>query len=209
MADSPPLLKDLLATEGPRDDAWTAFVREYTRLLLHVARESSQNRDEAMDAYANILEKLREDGCRRLRAYSAHPGSQFTTWLVVVARRVCIDYHRQKYGRACPGPSQANERRDTRRKLENLTDGVSVDDTVFDVNETDIGLELEKAEERSELEAVTSCLTPADRLLLTLRFEDELSAAEIADILGMPSQFHVYRRLKVILAGLKKQLGDR
>jgi DNA-directed RNA polymerase specialized sigma subunit len=40
-------------------------------------------------------------------------------------------------------------------------------------------------------------------LLLTLRFEDELSAAEIADILGMPSQFHVYRRLKVILAGLK------
>jgi RNA polymerase sigma factor (sigma-70 family) len=209
MPDSPPLLKNLLATEDPRDEAWTAFVREYTRLLLHVARESSQNRDDAMDAYANILEKLRENGCRRLRAYSAHPRSQFTTWLVVVARRVCVDFHRQKYGRACQGVNPGNEGRETRRKLENLADGVSIDDTVFDGNETDIGLEFEKAEERSELEAVTRSLTPADRLLLTLRFEDELSAAEIADILGMPSQFHVYRRLKAILAGLKKQIGDR
>jgi RNA polymerase sigma factor (sigma-70 family) len=162
-----------------------------------------------MDAYANILEKLREDGCRRLRAYTAHPRSQFTTWLVVVARRVCVDYQRQKYGRICQGPNHANERRNTRRKLENLADGVSIDDTVFDGNETYIGLEFEKAEERSELEAVTRSLTPADRLLLTLRFEDELSAAEIADILGMPSQFHVYRRLKAILAGLKKEIGDR
>ncbi|HMA22065.1 MAG TPA: sigma-70 family RNA polymerase sigma factor [Gemmatimonadaceae bacterium] len=209
MPDSHPLLGRLLADDDPRDEAWTAFVREYTRLLLHVARESSQNRDEAMDAYANILEKLREDGCRRLRAYSAHPRSQFATWLVVVARRVCIDYHRQKYGRACQGSNPAKERREIRHKLENLADGVSIDDGVLDGNEIDIGLEFEKAEERSELEAVTSSLTPADRLLLTLRFEDELSAAEIADILGMPSQFHVYRRLKVILAGLKKQIGDR
>ena len=209
MPHSPPLLENLLAAEVPRDEAWTDFVQEYTRLLLHVARESSQDRDEAMDAYANILEKLREDGCRRLRAYSAHPQSQFTTWLVVVARRLCIDYHRQKYGRTCRGSNPEGDNRQTRRKLENLGDSVAIDDTVFDRNEIDIGLELEKAEQRSELEAVTSSLTAADRLLLTLRFEDELSAAEIADILGMPSQFHVYRRLRCILAGLKRQIGDR
>ena len=209
MPHSPPLLENLLAAEVPRDEAWTDFVQEYTRLLLHVARESSQDRDEAMDAYANILEKLREDGCRRLRAYSAHPQSQFTTWLVVVARRLCIDYHRQKYGLTCRGSNPEGDNRQTRRKLENLGDSVAIDDTVCDRNEIDVGLEFEKAEERSKLEAVTSSLTPADRLLLTLRFEDELSASEIANILGMPSQFHVYRRLKCILAELKKQIGDR
>jgi RNA polymerase sigma factor (sigma-70 family) len=162
-----------------------------------------------MDAYANILEKLREDGCRRLRAYSVQPRSQFTTWLVVVARRICIDYHRQKYGRACQRPNGAQAGKQTRRKLENLADGVAIDDVIHEVNEIDIGREFEKAEEKSELETMTRSLPPADQLLLTLRFDDELSAAEIAGILGMPSQFHVYRRLNAILAALKKRIGDR
>ena len=52
-------------------------------------------------------------------------------------------------------------------------------------------------------------LTPADRLLIALRFEDERSVREIAAELGMPTVFHVYRRLSTVLAALRRSLERR
>src|SRR4029079_5423431 len=52
-------------------------------------------------------------------------------------------------------------------------------------------------------------LRPSCRLLLTMRFDDGLSAAEIATILKYPSQFHVYRRINALLADLRSRLEKR
>jgi len=79
--------------------AWRAFVAEYSRLLIHVARSVTANHDDAMDAYAFVLEQLRVDQCRRLREFAADPRCKLSTWLVVVARRLCMDLYRHRYGR--------------------------------------------------------------------------------------------------------------
>src|SRR5688572_14416739 len=102
----PPELERLLdsaAHRGDPDEAWAALVAKYSRLLMTVARDVAPGHDAAMDAYAFVLERLREDDCRRLRGFVADGRSSFTTWLVVVTRRLCVDHYRQRYGRAPRG----------------------------------------------------------------------------------------------------------
>jgi hypothetical protein len=52
-----------------------------------------------MDRYAWVLDALRQDRHRRLRAFAAEGRGSFTTWLVAVVRRLCVDEHRHRYGR--------------------------------------------------------------------------------------------------------------
>lgn len=84
---------------GGEDTAWREFVVTYSTLLLQVARSTATTRDAAMDTYTFVLEQLREQQCRRLRAYVARDGARFSTWLIVVAKRLCVDFHRRRYGR--------------------------------------------------------------------------------------------------------------
>ena len=90
---SPAVLVDLLSASNASDveRAWAAFAAEYSALLLHVARSLDADHDAAMDRYLYILEALRRDDCRRLRQYASDGRGKFTTWLMVVARRLCLD----------------------------------------------------------------------------------------------------------------------
>jgi RNA polymerase sigma factor (sigma-70 family) len=210
MSELPATLKNLLADDSPSDDAWDAFAKEFTRLLIHVARSTSTDHDEAMDAYASLLEKFREDRCRRLRAYSLDPRSKFTTWLVVVSRRICLDHYRVRFGRVRDEHSASErDRRDLRRKLTRLSGGSEPMESLPDEVSASPVTELERAEISGELQAMRAALAPPDRLLLALRFDDGLSASEIAVVLGYPSPFHVYRRLNAILADMKARLKSR
>lgn len=197
----------LRGSEAERAAAWPAFVEEFSFLLLHVARSVAANRDEAMDAYAVILEELSRDDFRRLRGYSAEPRSKFTTWLVVVARRICVDLHRARYGRRRESDSPARaENRRLRRQLEDLA---SADMDLATVPDESRGLpdqELIRAEASGTLLLVTGRLAAEDRLLLKLRFEDGMSASEIARIVRASSQFQVYRRINALLAELRQAL---
>lgn len=210
MSGLPPTLERLFREDPPSEDAWSDFAREYTALLMHVARSTSRGRDEAMDAYTYLLERFSEHGCRRLRAYSSDPRSKFTTWLVVVARRICIDHYRSKYGRVRNEESKAErERLGVRRRLEDLDEGGEFADSIPDDNVETPAEALERAELSEEVRALRGSLPEADRLLLALRFEDGLPASEIAIILRYPSQFHVYRRINALLAELKERLKQR
>jgi DNA-directed RNA polymerase specialized sigma24 family protein len=66
--------------------------------------------------------------------------------------------------------------------------------------------ELRRRELERALDLAVSELPAPDRLLLTLRFHDGLSGAEIASLLPFPSTFHVYRRLNHLLAELRRRL---
>jgi RNA polymerase sigma factor (sigma-70 family) len=163
-----------------------------------------------MDAYTHVLDQLRKDDCRRLRNYAIEPESKFTTWLVVVARRACIDFHRVRYGRVRAADSLGTkDRRQLRRKLQELTaipeDLASV---VDEAAETADRMVLDE-ELTTSLQGALDTLIPSDRLILALRFEEDLSASEIAKILMMPSPFHVYRRLNGILSRLRAILRER
>jgi RNA polymerase sigma factor (sigma-70 family) len=207
MSQLPATLQNLLAADSPSDGAWAAFTREYSRLLLHVARSTCHGHDESMDAYACLLEKLGEDGCRRLRAYSVDPRSKFTTWLVVVSRRICVDYQRSKFGRLRNDDSTSERARlGMRRNLAVLGGDADLIESIPDDSVSSAETNLERHELSAALTTLRSSLPPADRLLLTLRFDDGISAAEIATMLGYPSQFHVYRRINSLLAEMKAKL---
>ena len=66
-----------------------------------------------------------------------------------------------------------------------------------------------QAERDAGLRAALGALPAGDRLLLTLRFEDDLSASRISGILGFPTPFHVYRRLNAVLGQLRAALQAR
>lgn len=206
----PPELSRLLdaADSAAQESAWETFVGAHSRLFLHVARSLERDHDAAMDAYAYVLEQLRQDDLRRLRAYAADGRSKFTTWLVVVIRRLCLDHRRQRYGRADPQPENREARAARRRLVDLVGDEIDVDRLAASPQRTPMG-ELEARELRGALAAALAALEPRDRLLLKLRFEDELPAREIAALMGFPSLFHVYRRLNALLDVLRAGLARR
>lgn len=210
MPQLPPVLDNLLsASSADKDEAWAAFVREFTPLLLNVARSVTTGHDATMDAYAVLLEAFKQDDFHRLRRYTVDPRSKFTTWLVVVARRICVDHIRARYGRLRDADSaEERERRARRKRLEELTS--SSDDVSLIVDDSaSADRRVCDEEVSSGLQSAIGTLAPGDQLLLALRFEDALSAAEIATVLRFESQFHVYRRLQYLLSTLREELRSR
>jgi RNA polymerase sigma factor (sigma-70 family) len=89
---------------GRHEDAWDAFLSRYRRLVFATIRHYLHEPDDVMDAFTWVCEGLRQDDLRRLKAYSAPSvhKARFTTWLVVVVRRLCIDWLRTRNGRTRP-----------------------------------------------------------------------------------------------------------
>lgn len=159
-----------------------------------------------MDAYAFVLEGLRDDGFRRLGHFDADGRSTFRTWLVVVARRLCHDFHRARYGQ-----SREKERSDGLRLRARLADlaGVDVDLHTIPYDEDGPEAQLRRRQLRQALDESLQALSPEDRLLLTWRFEDEVPVREIRELTEAPSVFHVYRRLRSVLATVRAELARR
>lgn len=162
-----------------------------------------------MDQYAYILEQLRCDDFKRLRSYAADERSEFTTWLVVVARRLCLDYRRRRYGRPRAASAGAALEHVVRKRL--------VDFVAEDIDRSgylssdgaDPEMELRAAQLRDALREALDGLPTRDRLLLALRYEEELTAREITHLMGFASVFHVYRRLTSVQRSLRAQLEGR
>jgi RNA polymerase sigma factor (sigma-70 family) len=215
LQDLPTPLAQLLSAPSPESEdlAWHAFVDAYSRLLIRVAQSMGPEYDESMDRYTFLLERLRRDHYSRLRRYAARSGVEFSHWLSVVARRLCLDYHRHQYGRVrgygSPADAhRAQEARRFRRRLQSLGGGTSDLDDVRSRRTDDPDTTFERTEMIRALHAAISGLDYADQALLRLRFEENLPAARIAEILNLPSQFHVYRRIKQLLQGLRSELVE-
>jgi RNA polymerase sigma factor (sigma-70 family) len=211
---APAELAALLAAKADldREQAWAGFVQTFTPPILRVARSLGGDTDTVMDRYAFVLERLREDDCRRLQSYLRPGAGEFTLWLVVVVRRLCLDHYRERYGRtraaaAGPVPSRAQRRR--------LVDLVAdkTDPTLLAAPDQAGPHEiLAQSERMRTLGAAIEGLAPRDRLLLRLRFAEDLPAREIARLMQFPTLFHVYRRLDKVLGelrGVLQRLGMR
>lgn len=209
----PAVLGRLLAETdlSRREEAWAEFVAAQSKLLLYVSRKLGGDHDAAMDRYAVVLDGLRHDDFRRLRTYVADGRSEFTTWLVVVAQRICLDERRHRYGRArrtVGEMTDQDEERSARRRLVDLlaakVDLSSISDTRSDSPEDIVRV----ADLYHALQSALSHLEPQDRLLIKLRFEDDLPMPEIARSLQFPTRFHAYRRLTHVLGDLRHALED-
>ena len=204
-ASFPGELRHLLEVAGSpaEPQAWTTFLDSYSRLILYVARRIPRDYDAVMDRYAFVVDRLREQDYRRLRTFAADGRGKFTTWLIVVVRRLCLDHDRLKYGRA-PAAGGSNPA-PARRLVEVVVDPEVIDR--FDAGGRSPDEELEHNQTLAQLREGIAGLNPSDQLLLSLRYEDDRSAVEIASLMSLPTAFHVYRRLRRIHAMLRSGLG--
>jgi len=212
MAGSPPAALARLfdaSNAAAKESAWSEFVLAHSRLLLHVARSLSRDHDVTMDRYAAILDELREDDFRRLRTYVADGRSEFTTWLVVVAQRICLDYHRRRYGRLRPVAGNASAHDEEWAARRRLVDLLSADIDLSSLGDGQTSSPEDRvrvADLYHALESALALLEPRDRLLVKLRFEDEIPMPEVTRNLGFPTRFHAYRRLSSVLKDLRRAL---
>jgi RNA polymerase sigma factor (sigma-70 family) len=186
-----------------REAAWEEFLETYSPLFLQVARSVTSDEDGARDAFATVLEGLRDDDFRRLRQFKEGGRATFRTWLAVVSRRLCHDFLRSRYGRARGGKPS-----DTRTARARLVDLVGARIDLVHLRSRQPGPEgaLRKKEITAALGEALARLPARDRLLLALRFEDGLPVREIRDLTADPSVFHVYRRLRKVLGRLREDL---
>jgi RNA polymerase sigma factor (sigma-70 family) len=209
MRSAPPTALQSLLT--PRDDvvrqrAWAEFLAGFSDVLLRVARIMGGDDDAVMDRYAFILDALSRDDYRRLRSYVNDGKTSFETWLAVVARRLCMDEYRARYGRVQSESDVTAERRAARRSLSDLIGSELGLDELIAHADARPDAQLEQKEWRSTLEAALGQLETEDRVILRLRFEDDVSVPEIARLLRLGSPFALYRRLKRILETLRRAL---
>jgi len=194
-----------------RAAAWDGLIADHTRLLLAVARSFGGAHDESMDRYSYILGELRAADFRRLRTFEPNRGASFSTWLTLTARKMCLDYLRTRYGRQRPtaysdgGASQHA----IRRTLADCVASELDDEFLPDLGALSADNLAVRRERDAGLRMALATLSPRDRLLLALRFRHQLSASRIADVLGVRTPFHVYRRLKTVLALLRSELESR
>jgi RNA polymerase sigma factor (sigma-70 family) len=212
-SDLPPDLALLLDSPDPasRERAWAAFLARYNRLLLKAASAFGGGYDARMDRYRFLVESLAAEECRRLRAYHVQARSSFPSWLTVVARRLCVDFERNRTGRSGRATSDAaasEARRQARRRLAELA-GAKTEPDDLPSPVTGVDDVLSDSDRHSALESAMATLEPRDRLLLRLRFEDDVPMRRIGEILAMPTVFHVYRRLNVVLIRLRQALKER
>lgn len=208
-SDAPELLALLEAdTDTDRTSAWTRFIEAVTPLILHTARSLPGDRDTVMDRYAFVVDRLQADDFARLRRFRPGGRSHFATWLVVVVRRLCLDQQRERYGRKpehATSSAGGDERWLLRRRLVDLVgESLEVAETVPAAGDPE---QVVRRRQRDRaLQAALSTLDSRDRLLLTLRLEDDLPASRVAEILRLPSPFHVYRRVDRVLRQLRESL---
>lgn len=86
--------------------SWARFARQYQRLILgvvgYVRRRYAAYRCETDDMLGHVYERLLDDRCRRLRAWRGR--ARFSTYLVEVAKNLCMDYLKTHNKGACMEP---------------------------------------------------------------------------------------------------------
>lgn len=238
---------------GDVEGAWHRFIDDYRRLLFGVIRRFARDPDETMDLFAHLCEQLRADGMSRLQRFrddAAQPAA-FSTWLVVVARRLIIDWYRKRDGRIRRTPPRelsalgaaiysqvfvaGRSHRDayewTRthidpslshpaflrelRTVHQVTfrePARSAARAVLDISDVDPALSAEDLllddEATALLGTAMATLAPDVRTAVQLLVVEEMTASDIARVLGWPNAKAVYNRVYRALAVLRTHLAE-
>lgn len=248
--------------------AWTLFIERYADFVLSVLRSLGLDRDEAMDRFVYVCEKLVEDDFRRLRTIRfLGPGGDLKPWLARVTRRLAVNRAWSLAGRRRPnraierlplrdqeifdlymwqgyGPSEIHQRLRTAGYPDlGLLDVLDALETILRLlgsrriwrhvcrharrrrpvpiapgERTAAGFEpvdpradpereLIAKEGSARLSAALDRLGAEQRLVLQLRFEEALTAAEIARILDLPER-RVRSLFKRTMRGLRRELAN-
>lgn len=144
-------------------EAFGALVTEHQRFVYNLALRATSNAHEAEDVAQEAF----------VRAWLALPNfrrqAQFRTWLYRIVTNLCC-----------------NRLPRLRRDLSALSEE-DIGEYSAPVDErTNPAYDVEASEQRAFLHQRIAALPESYRLLVSLRYQDELSYEEIADVLGLP-----------------------
>jgi len=157
----------------------------YYRILFRFARRYGHNADAADDLVSEAF----------LRAYRALPRFEsrgeesFLSFLFRIVRNLAIDQSRRRSSAPALSLDDPDER------WEALLDGgIGVEERVF------------RRDERRQVRDCLAQLPPADREIILLAYDEELSGAEIRELMGKPSvsavTSHLHRAIRKLRARL-------
>lgn len=92
------LLKELRSARP--DVAWRTFLDRHAARIMRVVRLREYDEQHASDCFMFVCEKLVDDGFRRLLQFDATRGVPFGAWLNAVVANLCVEWHREQFGRA-------------------------------------------------------------------------------------------------------------
>ena len=91
------LLHRLSSVEpGP---AWVEFLDRYAQLIMNTANQFEYQQDRINECFIFVCGKLNDDSFRRLLNFNNRGAAKFSTWLGAVVFNLCVDWHRQEFGR--------------------------------------------------------------------------------------------------------------
>jgi RNA polymerase sigma factor (sigma-70 family) len=255
------LQEDLRSSNAPA--AWEAFLGQYSPVLYQTALAYSDDEDGAANCFLHICEQLSRNSFRRLLKFKPDGSANFTTWLRVVARNLCFDWHRTQMGRRrpfkslqslssleldvydcrferglsveetlqrlCPTSPDLDPNRlvEIERRIEHSLNSrqrwilSTRQKSTFSARVVPLTEEEEEslaqvADTRLDQESLIACreqsallkkcvaqLPSDERLLVQLRFEQELSFDEIAHLTGLGDAQRAHRRIVAILKKLR------
>ncbi len=167
------------------EDAFCEVIRRFNRHIVSVLRRYASHATDREDLHSEIVEKLLANRKRALRVWE--PRASFGSYVATIAARHCIDWLSRRGRLPCVC-------------LPNGSDGSS-DDLLAEVapagSEWQPHFCMEVCERRESLRDAMASLSSNDRLVLYLRFEQDLSGAEIGRLLNIS---HVAARQRLFRA---------
>jgi RNA polymerase sigma-70 factor (ECF subfamily) len=149
---------ELAALTRGEKDAWDAFVRRYSGLVMAAVRGVAQDGVEAEDLAQEVFIRLCKDGFRLLKTYDPSRAG-LTTWLTIVARSTARDAQRRRRIQGVP--------------IE------AVPESAFAVA---------PVEPVEKLQLPTDLLSPRQREILAMLYDRDMEVAEIAATLQIDAQ---------------------
>ena len=144
-------------------DAFATLVNEHQRYVYNLALRVLKDENEALDLAQETF----------IRAWTALPNfrkqSRFRTWLYRITTNLCY-----------------NRLPNLRRSLNDLDEAIIEEIPNLDSRSVSPSYKFEKQELRKYLRQAVEDLDEKYRLLITLRYQDELSYDEIASTLNLP-----------------------
>jgi RNA polymerase sigma factor (sigma-70 family) len=169
-------LLERLASPEP-EQTWTEFLESFSPIIFQIVRLTEREPDHISDCFLFICERLSEKRFQRLRRFKPKGRARFGTWLWVVVRNLCRDWHRKEFGRLRVFQS-INRLTATDQAVYRCVyeQGLSKEETITWLGIRETGLTRERVDE--SLQRIQLALTSRQLWLLSVRNYESASLEE-------------------------------
>lgn len=201
--DLPEDERELVELAASCDDiAFCALLERFGGLLSHVVSRSTSDPEVREDLQSEIIARLLSRRKKALRDW--RPTASFGAYLAAIGSRHCHTWARRNGRIESVGAHSL--RANTSHMPSNLLDQVVPGSDAPDPESS-----LSRKERAAVLRRAMGALSDADRLVLKLRFADDLSGPAIAEMLGVShvaARQRIFRALRRLERVLAETAGD-